>query len=573
MVSEQVKIYSERIDDIPVIVEWLKKMEIAKWIDQKLSPPHGNHKGMSYGQLSVLLLTYIITQSDHRLCAVEPWVQAHRKILELSTGWSIGEKDTSDDRLARVVEELGKQSQARQEIEVKLGRHLIRAYELPTVVARVDTTSFSVNHQQGDSPEENLLRYGYSKDKRPDLLQYRQLVATLDPMGMPLISATLEGNGADDPLYFPTWQKMVKVIGHNSFVFIADCKAGSIATRAKIAANGGIYCIPVPMNGQHPQYLKQWVLDPPAETVEIRLPRQDEVEPAVGKGLSVELGKFWFNPETNKWVRWHERYLVVYSQSLAVSAIRGQQQRILTALTALNKLATKPPQEREQLTQKVENILKRYRVNNFFSTTITEVITTRTCHVGRGRPSKDSPTEEVTSISLQLHIQQIDDAIKEAETLAGWRLYVTNAPTTQLTLSQGVMYYRDEWLLERGFHRFKRGSLPALPIYFQNQNRITGLMFLLNLALRVFTLMEFVVRQALIETQQSLSGLYDGNPKRKTDRPSAEKMLQAFCNLTLYFLPDSTTFITPVSELQKQILSAMKMPESLYQVETVQCSI
>lgn len=157
---------------------------------------------MSYGQLSVLLLTYIITQSDHRLCAVEPWVQAHRKILELSTGWSIGEKDASDDRLARVVEELGKQTQATQEIEVKLGRHLIHAYELPTLVGRADTTSFNVNHQVEDSSEENILRYGYSKDKRPDLLQYRQLLATLDPMGMPLVSATLGGNGADDPLYF-----------------------------------------------------------------------------------------------------------------------------------------------------------------------------------------------------------------------------------------------------------------------------------------------------------------------------------------------------------------------------------
>jgi transposase len=122
---------------------------------------------------------------------------------------------------------------------------------------------FSVNHEQGESSEESLLRYGYSKDKRPDLLQYRQLLATLDPMGMPLVSATLEGNGADDPLYFPTWQKIVKVIGHKKFVFIADCKAGSINKRANIAANGGVYCIPVPMSGQHPQYLKQWVLDPP----------------------------------------------------------------------------------------------------------------------------------------------------------------------------------------------------------------------------------------------------------------------------------------------------------------------
>ncbi|WP_207714087.1 DUF4277 domain-containing protein [Scytonema sp. UIC 10036] len=249
------EITSERIDDIPVIVEWLKQMEIAKCIDQKLSEPHGNHKGLSYGQLGVLLLTYIITQSDHRLSAVEPWVQTHRKILELTTGWSIAEKDATDDRLARVVEELGKQSHARVEIEVKLGRHLIRAYELPTVVARADTSSFSVNHTPGESVEENLLRYGYSKDFRPDLLQYRQLLATLDPMGMPLVSATVEGNGADDPLYFPTWEKMVRVIGHKKFVFIADCKAGAIATRGAMAASGGIYCFPVPMSGQHPQQL------------------------------------------------------------------------------------------------------------------------------------------------------------------------------------------------------------------------------------------------------------------------------------------------------------------------------
>ena len=69
--------------------------------------------------------------------------------------------------------------------------------------------------------------------------------------------------------------------------------------------------------------------------------------------------------------------------------------------------------------------------------------------------------------------------------------------------------------------------------------------------------MEFVVRQALIETEQSLAGLYDGNPKRKTNRPSAERMLKAFCNLTLYFLPNSTIFITPINALQKQILSLL----------------
>lgn len=115
------------------------------------------------------------------------------------------------------------------------------------------------------------------------------------------------------------------------------------------------------MTGQHPEFLKQWVLNPPSPSVEIRLPQQDADEPAVGRGFEVELGKFWFNQETEKWVRWHERYLVLYSQSLATSQIRGLQQRLEQAQTALDKLASKPGDELEQLNQKVEAILKRHR--------------------------------------------------------------------------------------------------------------------------------------------------------------------------------------------------------------------
>jgi hypothetical protein len=41
-----------------------------------------------------------------------------------------------------VVEELGKQEEARQAIERKVGKLMIRGYELPTEVGRVDTLQF-----------------------------------------------------------------------------------------------------------------------------------------------------------------------------------------------------------------------------------------------------------------------------------------------------------------------------------------------------------------------------------------------------------------------------------------------
>jgi hypothetical protein len=80
---------SERVDDVPVAIKWLSQMQIEALINQELPPPHGNRQGLSYGQLAVLLLSYIITQADHRLCAVESWVKQHHQTLELATGFGV----------------------------------------------------------------------------------------------------------------------------------------------------------------------------------------------------------------------------------------------------------------------------------------------------------------------------------------------------------------------------------------------------------------------------------------------------------------------------------------------------
>ncbi len=142
-------------------------------------------------------------------------------------------------------------------------------------------------------------------------------------------------------------------------------------------------------------------------------------------------------------------------------------------------------------------------------------------------------------------------------------------------LSKLLTRTREQWQPERGFHRFKRGLLPALPIYFQDEERIRGLMFLLTIALRalaepialtLFTLMEFVVRRQLAVTKQSLPGLYSGNPQRTTFRPTAEQLLAAFGDLNLYLYPDGSTEISSLNSLQRQILLLMKIPESIYLV-------
>jgi len=104
----------------------------------------------------------------------------------------------------------------------------------------------------------------------------------------------------------------------------------------------------------------------------------------------------------------------------------------------------------------------------------------------------------------------------------------------------------------------------AILSYGSHPAKIKGLMFLLTIALRVFTLMEFVVRRQLHQSQSSLAGLYDGNPQRKTERPTAEKMLKAFSNITLYIHRDGSWEISSLNLVQQQILKLMLVPELIY---------
>ena len=100
-----------------------------------------------------------------------------------------------------------------------------------------------------------------------------------------------------------------------------------------------------------------------------------------------------------------------------------------------------------------------------------------------------------------------------ATQLLGWRVYVSN--DLELSLTEAVDGYRNEYLIEQGFGRYKGKALGLRPIYLASDERVKGLVRLLSLGLRILCLLEFSVRSQLRDaTTGSLPGLYAGNPKR-----------------------------------------------------------
>ena len=292
----------------------------------------------------------------------------------------------TDDRLGTLVEVLGKQSESLEQIELDLGQHLIRTYELPTAVGRCDTSSFSVYHQlDEDETNAGILRGGHSKDHKGHQRQYRQMLGTLDPAGLPLVSSTLPGNGADDPIYVGVWEKLADIIGHKDFVYIADCKGGSHQNRAQIAQLGGVYCFPLPETGQVRQLLQSWVLNPPTPLEEIRLPHHSPEDPPIGVGFEMELGKLWQVPDSSSVFHWSERYLLIHSYALAERQMQTLNKRLEKVEADLTKLSTKLIEDRCKLQNQVQTILKRYRVQNVFSFEFDSLGFTDNKHSGRSK--------------------------------------------------------------------------------------------------------------------------------------------------------------------------------------------
>jgi transposase len=179
----------------------------------------------------------------------------------------------------------------------------------------------------------------------------------------------------------------------------------------------------------------------------------------------------------------------------------------------------------------------------------------------------DRPARVIQSNSVQLSVTLDEAAVANTIRRMGWRVYVTNQPPEELSLSRAVVAYREEYLIERGFGRFKGFPLSLRPMYLQREDHIKGLIRLLSIGLRVLTLLEFQVRRRLASLDEKLAGLYAGNPQRATARPTAEKLLAAFKEITLLLIegPNQTyVHLTPLSPLQQQILALLELPLEIY---------
>jgi transposase len=552
----------ERIDDVPLLLAQMERMGIRELLDRHF-PVHGSWLGLSLGWTATLWLAHLLSEGDHRLNRVEPWAVAHLTTLRQCTGQFVDRLDLTDDRLAAVLRALADDDHWAA-CESALTSRLLRVYDLAAAPVRLDMTTAS--SEQLVTPD-GLFQFGYSKDRRPDLPQVKIALATLDPLGLPLATVVVPGNQGDDPLYRPLIQRVRATLGSGERLSVGDAKMATPETRAAVHQAGDYYLCPLPI-AQLPMALLDIYLAPVWAQTQLLTVLQagatPEAEP-VAEGF--EIAAPLAAPVDGGVVEWTERRLLVRSPARAESEAQSLRQRVTAAETALRALNVPGPGKpytlhRERMEAAVPAILQRQGVAEWVQVAIEEVVQVRRLRAYRGRRAR-----RVTERRWQVQVTVDEAALAAALRRLGWRAYATDAPASRLAMDAVLPAYRGQWVIEHGFERLKGRPLSLTPVYLQKEAHVLGLIRLLSIALRVLCLMEFGVRRSLAASEECLAGLYAGQPRRATARPTSEALLRAFRGTNLVLQPSGPgppRHVTPLSALQQRILALLGLPADTY---------
>jgi transposase len=557
----------EVVADLPVLWATLQRLDLPATLDRLFPPPRLWKGPLTPGEILSVWLLFVLSEGDHCLNHVEPWVAQHQGVLSTLLGKPVLPVDLQDDRLADWLNRLGG-SDSFSDLERELNQQTIRVYQLPTDTVRIDATT--ANSYADVVSEQGLLQFGHSKDD-PTRPQLKIAAGVLDPLSMPLVTVVVPGNSTDDPLYIPIIQEVQQSFGSSGRTYVGDCKMAALATRAFVADGQDFYLCPLSENQldrDERRALLQPVFAGTQPLQQVRRPGgEDDADELVAEGFSVDVEQTGKVGE--KEVRWTERRWFVRSLAYAQAQEAALARRLEKAVAALRELVKRKQGKKQlcyaELIEAAEAIVARERVEGLLRYRVEARMKTR-----QMRAYGDRPARQETDVFFVIDVQRNETVIAEKKREMGWQVYATNA--LAMVLPQVVWAYRGQYRIENDWSRLKGRPLGLDPMYLQDEARMQGLVYLLSLGLRVLTLLEWVVRERLRKEGSKLQGVYAGQPGRKTARPSAELLLRAMKTISVSVIEVNGkmhALLSPLTAVQKRLLDLWELPPDLY--EKVAC--
>ncbi len=487
-----------RLDHHGIVAGVIRDLGIVDFIDSELG---ASDTEVSTGSTVAAMIINGLGFSDRPLSLTPQFFE--QVPVEYLLGDSVSADKLNRHRLGRTLDQLYEAGVS--ELFTKLSKKIAKIEDVDTSKQVNDTTSFSLTgeYEYEDEPDVVKIKYGHSKDHRPDLKQIvHELVVSCDE-GIPLHLKSFDGNASDTVIFRERVKELKKQFcNDNDSLWIADSKLYSEKTLAELQGVRFLTRIP--------------------ET-------NSEVKSTLSSAFSDETQ--WEIDGQHHWKRYEVEHFGI-SQSWLVS---WSEEGLKRATKTLSKRQDKEFQIvekeifhlqaqlfgcREDAELAVKKIVKKMKLTSTSSISILE----QKKHDGRGRPKKGS-LPSVSKFQIQIQIERLDLSLAAQKKAA----FVLGTSAKELSNKEILENYKKQGSVERGFRFLKDPYFFVSSLYLKKPSRIESLLMIMTLSLLVYTVAQRRLRKAMTATEETIPN----QAGTATSRPTLRWVFQIFYGINI----------------------------------------
>ncbi len=473
---------SKELAHLGIVTAMFKKMGIAKIIDKCL--PISKEKGakLTMSQRVLGLILNAVGFLDTRLYMFTKFLKG--KPVDKLIGKGVKEEYFTDDALGRCLDAIYEFGSTN--LFSKIVFNVAKNNNLLGKSMHIDTTSLTVygDYDNVEKPKEAItVTHGYSKDKRPDLKQVVLTLATNNKADLPIFMAGHSGNASDQKVLIKAAKKIdetIKKLGETeSFIYVAD---SAMYESCLSPDNSLLWLSRVPFQRKEAKNF-------------VKNSDQFQFEPIGDTGYKIYTEERKINGIKQRWA-------LVFSEKAYSREIKTLEKKIIqennNATKALWHLCNKEiscQKDAEKLLKKFSKTLKYHQVTDL-------TFTAHKKYNKKGKPSKeDKPVDNY--VKIKAIVTPNDKAIEEAKKKKGYFILATNQLDASILSDEEMLKeYKGQQKTERGFAFIKDKAFEVSSVFLKKETRIEALLMIMSLALFMYSLTQYHLRQQLLEKDE-----------------------------------------------------------------------
>ena len=529
------------MDHHGIVASVCKDLKIAERINSRIGSKDPR-RVIQPGTALVAMIINALGFTNRRLYLTPQFYQS--KAVEHLLGEDVKAEDLDDHCLGKCLDEISSYGVTKlygeTVFDLAIEHNLLGKY------AHLDSTSFVLQGEYAQNADMTMepvpegaevieVVHGYSKDHRPDLKQVMLSLSVSGEANIPIWMEPLSGNSSDKSSFHETitnvrlFQKQLNL--KHDFIWIAD---SALYTADKLLGHNNMLWV-----SRVPENIKDCVG---------LLELEDNIFSWEAGTDGYRCAEVCSNYGTIK-----QRWIIVSSEQAYDREKKTFERQIEKQLAQAEKdcwhLSNEIFNCEKDALSKVKEIQKKYKYLNLLP-----VVTAVEKHAKRGRPDENS-VKELKGYQINITLSKNDEMINRHLRKKGRFIIATNNLDYSLSALTILNEYKDQQCVESGFKFLKDPWFMMDSFYVKKPGRIAALMMVMTLSLLVYNFAQYKLRQALLETNETIPNQV-GKP---IQNPTIKWVFQIMEGIGIIKVYDNSeniisAVVTNIDELRLKIL-------------------